>query len=159
PRGRESSHGHRHQPLLGDRSCAQKVRQQVQVQFALALDAVENATRAAGDNALLDPALGTFHRENLEQALGFYKRLRASLEERAVEDPKTRADLAVAYHRMATISDRLGAHDEARAAFHRAIALRESLVRDEPGVVQHRLDLAGSYGECGRTLCGTGRHD
>ena len=58
-------------------------------------------------------------------ALGFYKRLRASLEERTVEDPKTRADLAMAYHRMATISGRLGAHDEAREAFRVAIALRE----------------------------------
>jgi serine/threonine-protein kinase len=135
----------------------QKARQQVQEQFALALDAVENATRAAGDNALLDPALGRFHRVNLEKALGFYKRLRASLEERAVEDPKTRGDLAMAYHRMAAISDRLGAHDEARNAFRRAIELREGLVRDEPRDVQHRRDLADSYAESGRSLCDTGR--
>src|SRR5262249_9267047 len=135
----------------------QKARQQVQEQFALALDAVENATRAASDNALLDPALGAFHRQNLELALGFYKRLRASLEERTVEDPKTRADLAMAYHRMATISGRLGAHDEARNAFRRAIELREGLVGDEPRDVQHRRDLADSYAESGRSLCDTGR--
>jgi serine/threonine-protein kinase len=135
----------------------QKARRQAQAHFALALDAVENATRAASDNALLDPALERFHRGNLEKALGFYKRLRASLEERAVEDPKTRADLAMAYHRMAAISDRLGARDEARAAFHRAIALWEGLVRVEPSVFQHRRDLAVSYAESGRNLFGTGR--
>src|SRR5262249_11659540 len=135
----------------------QQARQQVQAQFALALDAVENATRAAGDNALLDPALGRFHRGNLEKALGFYKRLRASLEDRAVEDPKTRADLAMTYHRMAAISDRLGADDEARNAFRRTIELREGLVRDEPSDVQHRRDLADSYAESGRNLYDTGR--
>src|SRR5262249_42884262 len=135
----------------------QKARQQVQKQFALALDAVENATRAAGDNALLDPALGAFHRANLEKALGFYKRLRESLEEHAVDDPKTRADLAMAYHRMAAISGRLGAHDEARQAFRATISLREGLVRDEPGVVEHVRNLAGGYAESGRALCNTGR--
>jgi tetratricopeptide (TPR) repeat protein len=136
----------------------QKSRQQVQQQFHLALDAVENATQAASDNALLDPALGRFHRSNLEKALGFYKRLRASLEERAAEDPRTRADLAMAYHRMATISGRLGAHDEAREAFREAIALREGLVRDEPGVVEHVRDLADSHAESGKSLCDTGRN-
>jgi serine/threonine-protein kinase len=135
----------------------QKARQQVEDQFALAMDAVENATRAAGDNALLDPALERFHRGNLEKALGFYKRLRASLEERAVEGPKTRGDLAMAYHRMAAISGRLGAHDEARNAFRRAIELREGLVRDEPRDDQRRRDLADSYAESGRSLCKTGR--
>jgi serine/threonine-protein kinase len=134
-----------------------KARQQAQEQFALALDAVENATRAASDNALLDPALGAFHRKNLELALGFYKRLRASLEERTVEGPKARADLGMAYHRMASVSDRLGAHDEARQAFRAAIALRGGLVRDQPAVVQHRRDLADSYAESGRSLCDTGR--
>jgi serine/threonine-protein kinase len=135
----------------------QNARQQREEQFALALDAVENATQAANDNALLDPTLGTFHRQNLEKALGFYKRLRASLEKRAMEDAKTRADLAMAYHRMATISGRLGAHDEAREAFGRAIALRARLVRDEPRVVQHVRDLASSYAESGGSLCGAGR--
>jgi serine/threonine-protein kinase len=134
-----------------------KARQQVQEEFTLALDAVENATRAASDNALLDPALERFHRGNLEKALGFYKRLRASLEERAVEDPKARGDLAMAYHRMAAISDRLGAHDEARNAFRRAIELREGLARDEPRDVQHRRDRADSYAKFGRSLCDTGR--
>jgi serine/threonine-protein kinase len=135
----------------------QKARQQVQDQFTLALDAVENATRGATDNALLDPVLGTFHRKNLELALGFYKRLRASLESRTVEGPKARSELAMAYQRMATISDRLSAHDEAREAFRAAIALREGLVRDEPGVVQHLRDLAGSYTESGVSLCNMGR--
>src|SRR5262249_39345292 len=36
-------------------------------------------------------------------------------------------------------------------------ALREGLVRDEPGVVEHLRDLAGSYAESGRSLCDTGR--
>jgi serine/threonine-protein kinase len=136
----------------------QKARQQAQEQFALALDAVENATRAAGDNALLDPALGTFHRKNLELALRFYKRLRASLEGRTVEGPKARADLGMAYHRMAILSERLGAHDEAREAFGKAISLRERLVRDEPDVAKHTRDLAGSYAESGASLCNGGRY-
>jgi tetratricopeptide (TPR) repeat protein len=101
--------------------------------------------------------LGTFHRKNLELALGFYKRLRASLEGRTVEGPKARAELAMTYHRMATISGRLSAHDEAREAFRAAIALREGLVRDEPGVVEHVRDLAGSYTESGVSLCNMGR--
>jgi serine/threonine-protein kinase len=135
----------------------QKARQQAQAEFALALDAVENATRAASDNALLDPALGTFHRKNLELALGFYKRLRASLEERTVEGPKARADLGMAYHRMAILSGRLGAHDEAREAFRAAIVLREGLLRDDPGAVERQRDLADSYAESGKSLCDTRR--
>jgi serine/threonine-protein kinase len=135
----------------------QKARQRAQEQFALALDAVENATRGASDNTLLDPALGAFHRKNLELALGFYKRLRASLEGHTVDAPKARTELAMAYHRMASISGRLGAHDEARNAFRRAVELREGLVRDEPRDVQHRRDLADSYAESGRSLCDNGR--
>jgi serine/threonine-protein kinase len=135
----------------------QKARRQAQAQFALALDAVENATREASDNALLDPALEAFHRKNLELALGFYKRLRSSLEGRKVEGPKARADLGMAYHRMAIISGRLGALDDAREAFCAAIGLRESLVRDEPGAMEHLRDLAGSYAEFGKSLCDTGR--
>jgi tetratricopeptide (TPR) repeat protein len=135
----------------------QKAREQVQEQFVLALEAVENSTREAGDAALLDPALQAFHRQNLEKALRFYQRLRASLEGRTEDDPTARPDLALTYHRMARISDRLGAHDEAREAFRRSIALREGLVRNEPGVVQHRRDLAGSYTESGWSLCGAGR--
>src|SRR5262249_38789926 len=127
----------------------EKARQQVQEQFALALDAVENSTREATDAALLNPTLRTFHRTNLETTLAFYQRLRASLAERAVEDTKTRADLAMANDRMATISNRLGAHDEVREAFRKAIALREDLMRDQPALVQHRRDLAGSYTEFG----------
>jgi serine/threonine-protein kinase len=135
----------------------QKARQQVQEQLALALDAVENSTREASESALLDPALRAFHRLNLEKALAFYKRLRASLEDRTVDDPETRGNLAMAYDRMATISDRLGAHDEAGEAFRKAIALREVLVRDQPALMQHRRDLASSYSESGRHLCTTGR--
>jgi tetratricopeptide (TPR) repeat protein len=135
----------------------QKARQEVQGQFALALDAVENSTKKAIDAALLEPALQTYHRKNLETALGFYKRLQASLENRTVDDSKSRANLATTYHRMATVSEQLGQLDEARAAYRKAIDLGESLVHDEPTVVPFRSGLAESYADFGDLLCGAGQ--
>jgi serine/threonine-protein kinase len=137
----------------------QKARQHAQEQFALALDEVETSTKEVSDAALLDPALRTFHRKNLETALGFYKRLRSSLEGRSLEVPNARADLAMAYQRMATLSRRLGAFDDAQDAFRRAIAFGEALVVDEPTVVRHRRDLAASHAESGSLLFEIGRND
>src|SRR5262249_31312283 len=88
---------------------------------------------------------------------GFYKRLRVSLESRTAEDPKARADLAMAHHRMATLSGRLGSPEDAWVAFREAIALREDLVRDESTVVRHRRDLADSYDEYAWLLFGAGK--
>jgi serine/threonine-protein kinase len=135
----------------------QEARRQVQEQFALALEAVENSTREASDTALLDPALRKIHRHGLEKALGFYKRLRASLEGRTAEAPTARADLAMTYHRMATLSGRLGSPEDAWEAFRKAIALREELLRDEATVVRHRRDLADSYAEYAWLLFGAGK--
>src|SRR5262249_38676528 len=96
--------------------------------------------------------------ERIEAALGFYRRLRSSLEAGAGEDSKALAELARAFDRMATLSGELGAHDEALKASSRAIPLWEERVRGEASP-RHRMGLAESYSGSGWLLCSVGRAD
>jgi serine/threonine-protein kinase len=135
-----------------------KAREQAQERFALALDAIEAGTKGVSGAALLDPASQKFHRERIEAALGFYRRLRSSLEAGAGEDSKALAELARTYHRMAALSGELGLHDEASKAVSRAIALWEERVRVEPSS-RHQTGLAESYAESGWIHDAAGRAD
>jgi tetratricopeptide (TPR) repeat protein len=64
----------------------------------------------------------------------------------------TRSDLALSYNNLAAIRGHLGKHDDAIAAFRRAVELQEQLVRQAPGVVQFRSDLAITWNNLAQAL-------
>jgi serine/threonine-protein kinase len=116
-------------------------REQAEANFRLAQDAVDQYANRVKDNPLLrERGMQPLRDELLRTALTFYQRL---VRERG-DDPALRADLADAYHRVATVTQAIGSQDEAAAAGDQAVVTLEHLAAASWSP-RHRLDLAKAY--------------
>ncbi|HPM83818.1 MAG TPA: serine/threonine-protein kinase, partial [Candidatus Anammoximicrobium sp.] len=77
-------------------------------------------------------------RELLQDTLNYYREFAAQ----AGTDPALRAELALTYTKMGTITDRIGSTDEAIAAYKSARGILEQLVAEAPSAAEYRRELA-----------------
>jgi tetratricopeptide (TPR) repeat protein len=131
-----------------------------------------NAEQAEAARSRTREALETMTDDVIEQLLG--KQVELGEHERAFlrkverffeglansqgDTAQARCDRATGYHRVALIRRRLGSLEEARPAFHSAVALWQELSDDYPGVPDYRKGLARSYNELGLLLAARGWH-
>jgi tetratricopeptide (TPR) repeat protein len=125
-------------------------REQAQLRFALAREAVEQYYTGASEDVLLkQPQMDSLRKRLLGTALSFYKRLQATIEE-APDDPKTRVELAGVYRRAGQIAVEVGSRHEGLEALERARAIFEELARADPTAAGLRRDLASCLEFLGR---------
>jgi serine/threonine-protein kinase len=106
----------------------------------LALGAIESFYSGASEGVFEQVKLEPVRAGILQTALDFYQDLETHLRES--HDPASQSDLADAYAHVALIHRELGSYLEALKAYQKSLAIREALVRDEPGNPQHLRDLA-----------------
>jgi len=99
------------------------------------------------------PVLGPAEKTFLETAL---KRWQA-FADAAGEGEQARAVRAEGVSRVAYLRAKLGQRDEAVLGYREAIALRQKLVDEFPGVPQHRQELARTYAQLGRMFESLGK--
>lgn len=90
--------------------------------------------------------------QSCRRSVELFEELAATEDDNHPVSAVTRGDLALSYNNLAAIRGHLGKHDEAIAAFRRAVELQEQLVRQAPGVVQFRSDLAVTWNNLAQTL-------
>src|SRR5579871_6716093 len=117
-------------------------RSRAEANFAKALAVVDDyLTKVSESQLLKTPGMQPLRRALLASALKYYDEF---LKERA-GDPSIRAELAATYYRVGRVQRDLGAHEEAKQAFKKAVALLEQLVKDNPKNLSYKADLARSY--------------
>jgi tetratricopeptide (TPR) repeat protein len=99
------------------------------------------------------PVLGPAEKAFLEATL---KRWQA-FADAAGEGEQTRAVRAEGVYRVANLRAKLGQRDEAVLGYREAIALRQKLVDEFPGVPQHRQELARTHAQLGRVFVTLGK--
>src|SRR5207253_195816 len=92
------------------------------------------------ENGLDEPRLRPFRKRLLEKLLAYDR----EFVERRGEDPTMLAELATSHLRVASISSRAGANEEALAASQKGIAIRRKLIERSPDDFQLRADLANT---------------
>ena len=108
-----------------ERDIAQEQERLALRNFNLARDAVDEMLREVGREDLAHvPHMSDVRRRLSTKALGFYKQF-LNVD---VDDNDLRFETAIAYHHVGDISELLGEHDEARAAYNNAIKLYASLI-------------------------------
>jgi serine/threonine protein kinase/Tfp pilus assembly protein PilF len=91
----------------------------------------------------------------LEDSLGLYERFEAQ----AADDPAFAADLALAYSKMGTLSEKLGKQSAALDKHLAARDLWRARVAAEPANREYALNLALCQNNVGLLLADAGRHD
>jgi serine/threonine protein kinase len=144
------------------RAEAEKARTEEAVQRQLA-ERAEAATlddyRASTDDAIehligSKSELGPQERAYLERTLERWKSFAA----RQGDDERSRAIRGEGHHRVASLWQRLGRPQEARAAYETARDLRSGLVAAFPDVPRYRRDLADTHDGLGVLLRNLGAH-
>ena len=114
-----------------------KERDEARRQGRQARKAVDDSYTRVAENWLAD-RLDPLQREFLEKALVYYRDFAGPDE----GDPGLRQDRGRAYLRMGDVLRKLGRHDEAEAAYRRAIEILSKLAADVPAAPEHRDSLA-----------------
>ncbi len=117
-------------------------KKEAEENFDLARQAVEKYLTEVSENDLLNkPGLEPLRKKLLQAALEYHRKF---IEKRR-DDPRVRAELGHAYHRLAGITAALGSQKEAIALYGRALAVRQELAAAGPADRARRDDLAKSY--------------
>ena len=138
---------------------------QAEYETALALDRARLAEAPADlaikldmSYALSDLALIWLRRNQFSKALDYAQQMRVIREEVVGADPRNeraRGAMAGAHARVANILWRTGARAESVAAYEKALAIREALLRSSPQIVAEQAqvaDLLSELGEAYRVL-------
>ncbi len=119
---------------------AEAANRKARARFDLAMEAVRAFTTGASEDVILkEKALEGLRKKLLGQSQRYYERLKDSLE--GETDPASRSALAEALCDAGSLYAKVDAPAKAEQAFREALALRESLVRDQPGEPTTRRDL------------------
>jgi tetratricopeptide (TPR) repeat protein len=110
-------------------------------------------TRVAEEWLADEPRQDTLRQEFLEKALTLYQ----NFVRESGGAPDVRRETALAYFRLGQIQGVLSRDTEAEQAFHRAIAMQDALVAEDPGHAGYRQDLANSHNWLGEFLRERGR--
>jgi serine/threonine-protein kinase len=101
----------------------------------------------------LEDRLDPLQKKFLGQALGYYENFtKADSSEAIVRQERGRA-----YQRMGDVLRKLGRHQEAEAAYRRAIEVLGSLTKDRPNAPEHRYHLGQAHAHLAATLSSNGR--
>jgi eukaryotic-like serine/threonine-protein kinase len=130
---------------------SERRRQEAELHYALARDAVDRFfIRVSDDRLLNEPRMEPLRKELLEMARDFYQKL---VDQRG-GDPDSLAELGRVYYRLYTMLSELGSLPEAVNAAEKARSIFSRLVRDHPeveyhwrGLFQSLRDLGGYYQE------------
>ncbi len=101
------------------------------------------------------PGAETVRRDLLRDTLRYYGNFVAQ----ARDNPTLRADLALTYSKIGTLSGEIGSNDEAVAAHEKAIQLLQQLADDSPLRPAYRRQLAASQNNLALALRRAGRID
>ncbi|NQT16333.1 MAG: serine/threonine protein kinase, partial [Planctomycetes bacterium] len=101
------------------------------------------------------PGADRIRGELLRETLGYYR----DFVKEAKENPSLRADLAMTYSKIGTLTDGIGSTEEAIDAHRNAVGIFRQLVADEPDVADHRCRLALCQNNLALVLSRSGRTD
>jgi serine/threonine protein kinase len=133
---------------------AQKGKAAALASQKLAMDSLRETTDDVVEQLISGkPVLGLAERTFLDTAL---KRWQA-FADAAGEDEQARAVRAEGISRVAFLRAKLGLRDEAVIGYREAIALRQKLADDFPGIPKHRQDLALYHALLGQVFAGLGK--
>lgn len=125
--------------LIGrEKTRAERNFQRAAANFRHARDTVDHFGAQLAERLAEIPGADHVRRELLQDTLNYYREFVAQ----AGTDPALRADLALTYTKMGTITDRIGSTDEAIAAYKSAQGILEELVAQTPSSAEYRRDLA-----------------
>jgi serine/threonine-protein kinase len=123
-------------------------RDEARQRFLLALGVVEASVSGFGEGSLLRvPDAGGLRERMTKHTIRLYKRLQDAID--VDGSPETRTALAGSYVRLAEMTHRLGSGDDALAALHRSVEIREALAAREAGSPRRWVDLVESYRKLG----------
>ena len=112
-------------------------------------ESLSSAGRQQGRESADPPQLEQFRHELLKKAEEFYSNF---LARQSGNDPEFRAESALVHSKLGDINRLLDKHDDAVAQYKLAIRGFEDLVRDAPGNLEYRQDLAYAHNWLGETL-------
>lgn len=125
--------------LIGrEKAHAERNFQRAAANFRHARDAVDRFGAQLAERLAEIPGAEHVRRELLQETLDYYREFAAQ----TGTDPALRADLALTYTKMGTITDRIGSTDEAIAAYKNAQGILEELVAEAPSAADYRRELA-----------------
>jgi serine/threonine-protein kinase len=140
--------------LQAERDDARAARQEAEVHFRAARDAVDQMLTRLGDERLAHvPQMELLRRDLLGDALRFYQQF---LEHKST-DPAVRLETGRAHRRMADIHKLLDQHAGAEQHYRHSLAALDRLADEYPGVADHRAELASSHNNLGLLLESLGR--
>jgi hypothetical protein len=122
---------------------ARKHEQKADTRYHLARETLSKMLeRLRGRDLRQTPRLKELEREQLNDALGFYREV---VKDRENPDPAVRFDVAQAGLQSAIAAYTLGHAREGRVQVDRAIAVLEGLVHEDPARAEFQLQLARGY--------------
>jgi tRNA A-37 threonylcarbamoyl transferase component Bud32 len=132
--------------LTRAKTSAERARAQEQkadARYRLAREALNKMLeRLQGRDLRQTPRLKELERQQLDDALGFYREV---AKDRDNPDPSVRLDVASAGLQSAVAEFTLARAAEGRDQVNRAIAVLEGLVKEYPGRAEYRFRLASGY--------------
>jgi len=126
-----------------------------QAYFRKAQNAVYQLGSEMAEKLANVPGADRVRGELLEETLGYYR----DFVDEAKDNPALRADLAMTYSKIGTLTGEIGSTEDAIEAHRSALVLFEQLVADEPHVADHRSRLALCQNNLALVLSRSGRTD
>ncbi len=140
--------------LKQERDATEWARQQADLNFSLARDAVDQMLTRVGQESLAQmPHMERLRRDLLEQALRFYQ----EFVKQKSTDPTVRMELGRAYWRLGEIHRLLKQLDQAEEPHRQAVAVYQKLTEEFPTVLDYGNALGISYANLGNLLKDLGR--
>ncbi len=125
--------------LIGqEKARAERNFQRAAANYRHARETVDHFGAQLAERLAEIPGAEQVRREFLQDTLEYYREFAAQ----AGTDPALRADLALTYTKMGTITDRIGSTDEAISAYRNAEGILEQLVAQTPASAEYRRELA-----------------
>ena len=129
--------------------------QRAEEYFREAKKAVDGSYAMAAEKLADVPGASQVRKEMLQDALRYYH----GFVEKAKQDPSLRADLALTYGKIGTLTAEIGSTEEAIEAHRDALKLFEQLVDENPNVADYRRSLALCHNNLGLALAQSGQTD
>jgi serine/threonine protein kinase/Tfp pilus assembly protein PilF len=123
--------------------------------FHEAQETVEKLGLGTSERLESVPGADPIRQDLLRRALGYYR----SFVEQAKNNPSLRADLALTYRRIGTLSADIGSNADATAADREAIAIFQDLAKVDPRNTDYRQKLGVCHNNLGLVLARSGKSD
>ncbi len=141
--------------IAREKNKAEQNYQRSEEYFREAKKAVDDFYASAAEKLADVPGASQVRKGLLEEALRYYH----GFVEKAKHDPSLRADLALTYGKIATLTEAIGSTEEAIEAHRIALRLFQQLVDENPNVADYRRSLALCHNNLGLALARSGRTD